>query len=111
MPFRLRIDSLPAHTDQTRFLEGEAGNRAQPDDRCGLTLALTGSSYDETEPRKATHSRARAQRKTPDPTGDYSRRNLEAINGKSPGNPVVELVTSNGTINLSEGTNKNELWV
>ncbi|MHC5779140.1 hypothetical protein [Nostoc sp.] len=28
--------------------------------------------------------------------------------GKSPGNPVVELATSNGTINLSEGTNKNE---
>jgi hypothetical protein len=27
--------------------------------------------------------------------------------GKSPGNPVVELATSNGTINLSEGTNKN----
>ncbi|MEH2265442.1 hypothetical protein [Nostoc sp.] len=32
-------------------------------------------------------------------------------NGKSPGNPVVGLATSNGTINLSEGTNKNELWV
>ncbi|PHM06470.1 hypothetical protein CK516_33340 [Nostoc sp. 'Peltigera malacea cyanobiont' DB3992] len=33
------------------------------------------------------------------------------INGKSLGNPAVELATSNGTINLSEGTNKNELWV
>jgi|GEM_PF-5263317 len=47
-------------------------------------------------------------------------------NGKSPGNPVVELATSNGTtphattggtpamqwlINLSEGTNKNDLGV
>ncbi|MEH1936593.1 MAG: hypothetical protein V7L14_23405 [Nostoc sp.] len=47
-------------------------------------------------------------------------------NGKSPGNPMVELATPNGTtphattggtpatqwlINLSEGTNKNELWV
>ncbi|MEH2091022.1 hypothetical protein [Nostoc sp.] len=31
--------------------------------------------------------------------------------GKSQGNPVVKLATSNGTINLSEGTNKNELWV
>ncbi|MEH2266231.1 hypothetical protein [Nostoc sp.] len=31
--------------------------------------------------------------------------------GKSLGNPAVELATSNGTINLSEGTNKNELWV
>ncbi|MBN3874874.1 MAG: hypothetical protein HWQ23_32745 [Nostoc sp. JL33] len=28
-------------------------------------------------------------------------------NGKSPGNPVVELTTPKGTINLSEGTNKN----
>jgi len=35
----------------------------------------------------------------------------EGSSGKSPGNPVVELATSNGTINLSEGTNKNELWV
>jgi hypothetical protein len=32
-------------------------------------------------------------------------------NGKSPGNPAVELATSNGTINLSEGTNKNDLGV
>ncbi|MEH1945663.1 MAG: hypothetical protein V7K77_01510 [Nostoc sp.] len=31
--------------------------------------------------------------------------------GKSQGNPVVGLATPNGTINLSEGTNKNELWV
>ncbi|QLE40009.1 hypothetical protein FD723_05740 [Nostoc sp. C052] len=31
--------------------------------------------------------------------------------GKSLGNPVVEMATSNGTINLSEGTKKNELWV
>ena len=32
-------------------------------------------------------------------------------NGKSLGNPVIELATSNGTINLSEGTNKNDLGV
>jgi hypothetical protein len=31
--------------------------------------------------------------------------------GKSPGNPVVELATPNGTNNLTEGTNKNELRV
>ncbi|MHC5672385.1 hypothetical protein [Nostoc sp.] len=31
--------------------------------------------------------------------------------GKSLGNPAVELATSKGTINLSEGTNKNELSV
>ena len=50
-------DSLSAHADQTRFvsiLEGEAGNRAQSDIRCGVTLALTGSSYGEIEPTKAT---------------------------------------------------------
>ncbi|MCC2696071.1 MULTISPECIES: hypothetical protein [unclassified Nodularia (in: cyanobacteria)] len=29
--------------------------------------------------------------------------------GKSLGNPVAEVATSNGTINLSEGTNKNDL--
>jgi hypothetical protein len=31
--------------------------------------------------------------------------------GKSPGNPVVELATPNGTNNLTEGTNKNGLKV
>ncbi|MBD2513177.1 hypothetical protein H6G91_39500 [Nostoc muscorum FACHB-395] len=58
LPFRLRIDSLSAHTEQARFLWSEAGNRAQSDDRCGWTLALIGSSYDETEPRKATYLQA-----------------------------------------------------
>ncbi|MCC5633316.1 hypothetical protein LC613_38225 [Nostoc sphaeroides CHAB 2801] len=58
LPFRLRIDSLPAHTEQARFLQSEALNWAQSDDRCGLTLALTGSSYDEIEPKKATYTRA-----------------------------------------------------
>jgi hypothetical protein len=51
-------DSLPAHTDQAQFLESEAGSRAQPDGSYGLTLVLTGSSYGETEPRKATYWRA-----------------------------------------------------
>ncbi len=68
LPIRLRCDSLSAHTDQTRFLEGEAGMGAQSDIRCGVTLArefgeelfspkslmLTGSPYGETEPEKAT---------------------------------------------------------
>ncbi len=68
-PTRLRYDSLPAHADQTRFLESacklyrreppvsfaaSAGNRAQTDIRCGVTLVLMGSSYGETEPIKAT---------------------------------------------------------
>jgi len=50
LPTRLRYDSLPVHTDQTRFLESEAGNRAQPDIRCGVTLALMGSSYEKLAP-------------------------------------------------------------
>jgi hypothetical protein len=70
LPFRLRIDSLSAHTDQTRFLEGEAGNRAQSDDRCGLTLALTGSSYGETEPKKATYTHAGRNNLKPDLIGE-----------------------------------------
>jgi len=45
---RLRCDS--PYTDQTRFLEGEARNRAQSDIHCGVTLALMGSSYGEIEP-------------------------------------------------------------
>ncbi|WP_334813626.1 hypothetical protein [Nostoc sp.] len=73
LSFRLRIDSLSAHTEQARFLQSEAGNRTQSDDRCGLTLALTGSSYDETEPIKATYQRAGRNSKNPDPTGVYSR--------------------------------------
>lgn len=64
-PNRLSCDSLSAHTDQTRFLEGEAGNRAQPDIRCGMTLALTGSSHGETEPKKATNPEAGRNIKTP----------------------------------------------
>jgi hypothetical protein len=56
LPTRLRCDSLSAHTDQTRFLEGEAGNRAQSDIRCGMTLVLKGSSHGETEPEKATYA-------------------------------------------------------
>jgi hypothetical protein len=58
LPTRLRYDSLSAHTDQTRFLEGEAGNRAQTDICCGMTLALTGSSYGDTEPQKAAYAKA-----------------------------------------------------
>ncbi|WP_148662805.1 hypothetical protein [Scytonema hofmannii] len=55
---RFRHDSLSAHTDQARFLGGEAGNRAQSDVRCGMTLVLTGSSHGEIEPRKATQRQA-----------------------------------------------------
>lgn len=109
-PTRLRYESLPAHTDQARFLEGEALNRAQPDGCYGLTLALMGSSYGETEPEKATQTKAEHNIKPPT--------SLEPIpatqsrsSGLSPGNPVVELATPNGTINLTEGTKKNELRV
>ncbi|WP_217358204.1 hypothetical protein [Anabaena sp. UHCC 0187] len=51
---RLRYDSLSAHDDPTRFREVKAGNRAQSDIRCGMTMVLTGSSHGETESQKAT---------------------------------------------------------
>ncbi|WP_214431414.1 hypothetical protein, partial [Dendronalium phyllosphericum] len=58
LPARFRRDSLPAHTEQARFLQSEAGNRTQSDNRYGLTLALIGSFHGETEPRKVTHTQA-----------------------------------------------------
>ncbi|MBH8574565.1 hypothetical protein I8752_16345 [Nostocaceae cyanobacterium CENA369] len=58
LPARFRRDSLSAHTEQARFLRSEAGNRTQSDNRYGLTLVLTGSSYGENEPKKVTHSQA-----------------------------------------------------
>jgi hypothetical protein len=95
---RLRYESLSAHTDQTRFLESEAGNRVQSDTRCGVTLVLMGSSHGETEPIKATYLKAGHNTK--------SLTSLETIpaafladSGKSLGNPVVELATPNGTNN------------
>jgi len=99
LPVRLRRDSLPAHTDQTQFLEGEAGNRTQSDIRCGMTLVLMGSSYGETEPRKATYFGAGRRptkprlywRQTAFPPKPYK------VNGKSLGNPMVEVATPNGT--------------
>jgi hypothetical protein len=110
LPTRLRCDSLPAHTDQTRFLESEAGNRAQSDIRCGMTLALMGSSYGETEPKKATYSKAGRNNKTPTSLETIPAAHL-GNSGKSLGNPVVEVAPPNGTNNLTEGTNKNELRV
>jgi hypothetical protein len=50
-------------------------------------------------------------KKIPDFTGELIPAVLQPRNGKSPGNLVVEVTTPKGTINLSEGTNKNELWV
>jgi len=79
LPTRLRCDSLPAHADQTRFLESEAGNRVQPDIQCGVTLVLTGSSYGETEPKKATYEEAGTQTKDPDLTGVHSRHTINRV--------------------------------
>ena len=70
LPVQLRRDSLPAPSDQARFLEAKAGNRAQPDSRYGLALALIGSSYDETDSRKATYSMAGRNKKNPDHARD-----------------------------------------
>jgi len=45
--------------------QSEAGNRAQSDICCEVTLALTGSSHGETEPRKATYLGAGRNTKPP----------------------------------------------
>jgi len=45
-------------------LGSEAGNRAQTDIRCGVTLVLTGSSNGEIEPKKATKPEAGHNNKT-----------------------------------------------
>ena len=58
LPVKLRRDSLPAPSDQARFLEAKAGNRAQSDSRYGLTLALIGGSDGETDSIKATNVKA-----------------------------------------------------
>ena len=58
LPARFMCDSLSAHTEEARFLQSEAGNRAQSDNCYELTLALTGSSYGETEPIKVTYPQA-----------------------------------------------------
>jgi hypothetical protein len=79
LPTRLRCDSRPAHADQTRVLESEAGNRAQSDIRCGMTLALMGSSYGETEPRKTTHIGAGHNIKTPTTLELNSRRSFPML--------------------------------
>ncbi|MEH2298131.1 MAG: hypothetical protein V7K88_03430 [Nostoc sp.] len=73
-----------------------------------MTLALTGSSQGETEPRKATYPGAGRNIKTLT-TLHKIPPHRKGNSGKSPGNPIVEMTTPNGTINLSEGTNKNDL--
>lgn len=109
-PIRLRCDSLSAPTDQTRFLEGKAGNRAQSDSRCGLTLVLTGSPHGETEPQKATYLQAGRNNKTLTSLENTPPSNSDRI-GKSPGVPVVEVATPNGIKQSTKGTKKNELRV
>ncbi len=75
-----------------------------------MTLALMGSSDGETEPIKVTHVRAGHRPLIPtslEIIPAESKRNI----GKSLGNPVVKLAPPKGTINLTEGTKKNELRV
>uniref|UniRef100_A0A8J7A8B8 Uncharacterized protein n=1 Tax=Desmonostoc muscorum LEGE 12446 TaxID=1828758 RepID=A0A8J7A8B8_DESMC len=50
-----------------------------------------------------------ANKNSPDSDWSLFPPGREVITGKSQGNPVVEMAASNGTINLSEGTNKNDL--
>ena len=85
LPVKLRRDSLSAHTDQTRFLEGEAGNRTQSDSRYGLTLVLMGISYDETDSKKATYALAGRNTKNPVHARDLYPAEYAVYNGKSKG--------------------------
>jgi len=48
------------------ILQSEAGNRAQSDGCYGLTLALTGSTNGEIEPKKATQTLAGRNKENPD---------------------------------------------
>jgi len=56
---KLKTESLSAHSDQARYLETEAGNRAQPDLYMLRTLALTGSPHDENRASKSNLSLGR----------------------------------------------------
>lgn len=86
------------------------GTRAQSDIRCGVTLALMGSSYGEKRAYKSNLVMSRTQQE--------NLTSLELIpaafdinSGKSLGNSVVELAPPKGTNNLTEGTNKNGMRV
>jgi hypothetical protein len=46
---KVHADSQSVHTDQARFLESEAGKRAQSDNGYALTLVLMGSSHGKTD--------------------------------------------------------------
>ncbi len=72
-PLRLIDDSLSAHTEEARFFQGEAGNRAQSDICCEMTLALMGGSYGENRAYKSNLCSSGAQQQNPDFTGVNSR--------------------------------------
>lgn len=110
-PARLRYDSLSAHTDQTWYLEGEAGNRAQSDIRCGVTLALMGCFHGETEPKKATYEQVRAQQFPPDFIGDNSRHVFEPTVVRVLGIQWLNWLHLTKQNNHFEGTKRNELKV
>jgi hypothetical protein len=52
---KLRGNSLPAHDDPTRNSGGRSWEQGATRYQLQVTLALTGSPHDETEPRKATY--------------------------------------------------------
>ncbi|NEP01016.1 MAG: hypothetical protein F6K58_20625 [Symploca sp. SIO2E9] len=94
------------------ILEAEAGNRAQSDNCYGLTLALIGSSYEETEPKKATYLRAgRNIQKTLTSLEPNPRHILSVIVTRVLGIQWLNWLLLTERNNLIEGTNKNEIWV
>lgn len=63
LPTKLRCDSLPAHDEPTRNSVGRSWEQDAIRYQLQVTLALTGSSQDKTEPRKATYLQGRWQLK------------------------------------------------
>jgi hypothetical protein len=75
-----------------------------------MTLALMGSSYGENRAYKSNLHASGTQQQNPTLL-ELIPAAFSSYSGKSPGNPVVKLAPPNGTNNLTEGTNKNELRV
>ena len=98
---------LPTPT-RLGILESEAGNRAQSDINCGVTLALIGSPHGEIEPKKAAQYQAGTQPAYPDFTDTPPRSLYWKRAARVLGNQWLNGFHLKGHNNLTEGTKKNE---
>ena len=60
LPSKLKSDSLSVHDEPTRNSAGRSWKQDAIRHQLQMTLALMGSSQEETEPRKTTHSETNA---------------------------------------------------